>query len=77
LMILNMEDKERYMTVEIRLDPCLKWGTFKKGLQIHVAPANEMGFTNHELKSDCYCNPRFVEKDSVTGKELYVHNEPS
>ncbi len=55
----------------------MKWGTFKKGLQIHIAPADKEGFTNHDLNPDCYCCPRFTDRDSITGKELYVHNEAS
>lgn len=63
--------------VIIHLDPCLKWGTFQKGLEIHIAPGDKEGFTNHELSPKCFCNPKFVERDSRTGKSLYVHNDAS
>lgn len=67
----------KFLSNWIGLDPCLKWGIFKKGLELHIVPADMGGFTDHELSSQCSCNPRFVEKDSITGKELYVHNEAS
>ena len=54
------------------------WGVFQTENEIHVAPCDDDGFTDHDISQDCPCNPSFMRDGIIqTVKTLWSHNEPS